>query len=267
MPELPEVETIVRQLRPVLTGKTVDTVTINWHRTVEGEPPDFLKKVTGQKIAEVTRRGKYICFRLGNAHHVSVHLRMTGKLVFQLEGKDPDYVRAIFHFSGGTDLYFVDVRKFGRIKLWPEDKPLLPQLGPEPLDESTVLKVLSHTTSNRAIKTLLLDQTVLAGVGNIYADEALFLVGIHPATRASRVTKKRKVLLSKHLPKILEAAIQNHGTTISDYRTANREKGENQFYLNVYGRAKEPCKQCGSPIRRISLNNRGSHFCPTCQRK
>lgn len=267
MPELPEVETIVRQLQPAITGKTIQSITINWPRTVESNHDAFRQTTIGQSITAVTRRGKYICLHLQNKHIITVHLRMTGKMLFQPEEKDQNYIRTVLHFTGGSHLYFVDVRKFGRIKQWLPEQPLLPQLGPEPLDPATIYDVLSATSSIRAIKTLLLDQTVLAGVGNIYADEALFLAGTHPATRAKKVAKKRIRQLSLHIPDILEKAIRNRGTTISDYRTANREKGENQFHLNVYGRTGQPCLHCGTPIRRLTLNNRSSHFCPNCQKK
>lgn len=267
MPELPEVETIVRQLQPAVTGKTIRELTIYWPRTVEGDHDAFRHMTRDQVIRSISRRGKYICVHLANEHIITIHLRMTGKLVFETDEKDKPYIRAVFQFSDGSYLYFVDIRKFGRIKPWFPGHPLLPQLGPEPLDSDIIYRVLSASGSVRAIKTLLLDQTVLAGVGNIYADEALFQAGIHPAARANKVAKKRLRQLSRCLPEILKKAIAHHGTTISDYRTVTREQGENQFHLKVYGRTGLPCPHCHTAIHRITLNNRSSHFCPECQVK
>lgn len=267
MPELPEVETVVRELQPAISGKTFTGVDIVWHKTVTGEPGVFLEAVKGRTIDTVSRRGKYICFNLDSGECVTVHLRMTGKLVFKPGEKDKNHIRTVFYFSGGTALYFVDSRKFGRIKRWPQRGKLLPNLGPEPLDRENVWTVLANITSTRAIKTVLLDQTVLAGIGNIYADEALFLAGIHPETPASKVPKTRIKKLSGCIPDILEQAIINKGTTISDYRNADQSRGSNQFYLKIYGREKKACLSCGTGIKRMVINGRSSYFCPKCQRK
>jgi len=265
MPELPEVETIARELRPLITGKTVCKVTLVWPRTVEGDQKEFHAGLMNKKIIRIDRRGKYLCFYLEDELRLTIHLRMTGKLVFAPEEKDKKYIRVVFRFTDGTTLYFVDVRKFGRMKLWSQAELLLPHLGPDALDEKTVFRALVNQKSRRAIKTLLLDQEVLAGVGNIYADEALFMAGIHPLTPAHKVSKQQLRKLSRHLPEILKTAIENNGTTISDYRRTDRLKGEHQFFLNVYGRTGEPCNKCKTPVVRIRINNRSSHFCPKCQ--
>lgn len=265
MPELPEVETIAGELRPLITGKTFRNITIAWPRTVEGDQREFQTALINKQIIRIDRRGKYLCLYLENELCVTMHLRMTGKLVFAPEEKDKKHIRVVFEFSDGTTLYFVDVRKFGRMKLWPQGELLLPHLGPDALDEKTVFRALESQESRRAVKTLLLDQEVLAGVGNIYADEALFMAGIHPLTPIHKVTKERLRKLSKHLPGILKKAIENNGTTISDYRRTDRLKGEHQFFLNVYGREGEPCNKCKTPVVRIRINNRSAHFCPKCQ--
>jgi formamidopyrimidine-DNA glycosylase len=266
MPELPEVETIVRELKPLAGNKTIDNISVPWARTVGGKPEQFAESLTGNKLADITRRGKYICIHLENSLCLTIHLRMTGKLLFEPDEKDRKYIRVVFRFTDGSALYFVDVRKFGRMKIWEHSETLLPHLGPEPLDEKTVFRVLSNQTSRRAIKTLLLDQSVLAGVGNIYADEALFMAKIHPLTPANKVPKKHLKKLSKYLPEILKTAIENNGTTISDYRKTDRSEGGNQLVLKVYGREGEPCITCGTPIARIRINNRSAHFCPSCPR-
>jgi formamidopyrimidine-DNA glycosylase len=265
MPELPEVETIAGELRPIISGKTIRNVSIRWARTVGGNQKRFKAALTNKKISHIARRGKYLCFYFDDSQCLTIHLRMTGKLVFQPGKKDRKYIRVVFKFTDQSSLYFVDMRKFGRMKIWPKTEPLLPQLGPEPLEEKTVSRVLVNQTSRRAIKTLLLDQEVLAGVGNIYADEALFMAGIHPLTPANRVSKQRLRKLSRHLPEILKKAIENNGTTISSYRRTDRLQGSNQFYLNVYGRTGEPCPKCQTVIMRMRINNRSSHYCPKCQ--
>lgn len=267
MPELPEVETIVRQLQPVVTGKSVKAVSILWHRTVTGDHDKFKAALIGSRLIRIARRGKYICLFTGTGDCITIHLRMTGRLKFQLDEKEKNYTRAVFDFQDGSSLYFIDVRKFGRIMLWPKGSPLLPQLGPEPLEETPVFAALSGLTSIRAIKTVLLDQTVLAGVGNIYADEALYLAKIHPATPAAKVSKRKLKTLSRFIPEVLQSAIHHDGTTIIDYRSTGGSEGRNQFYLNVYGRIGQPCGSCGTEIQRIRLNNRSSHFCPKCQRR
>lgn len=265
MPELPEVETIARELRPLIVGKTFRKITLPWPRTVEDGQKEFQAALIDKKITRIDRRGKYLCFYLEDELRLTIHLRMTGKLVFEPEEKDKKHIRVVFEFSDRSVLYFVDIRKFGRMKLWPKTEPLLPHLGPDALEENTVFRALVNRESRRPIKTLLLDQEVLAGVGNIYADEALFMAGIHPLTPALRVSKQRLRKLSRHLPEILKKAIENNGTTISDYRRTGRLKGEHQFFLNVYGRTGEPCNKCKTPVVRICINNRGSHFCPECQ--
>ncbi len=267
MPELPEVETIVQELRPVLTGKTIQDIEISWPRSITGSQEVFKTTLTGRTVKKIFRRGKYICFTLDDKRLLTIHLRMSGKLLFAPCEKDNKHLRVKFVFPGDCALYFCDMRKFGRMKLWQPEEPLLPQLGPEPLDAETAWSVLKETKSRRAIKNLLLDQQVLAGIGNIYADEALFAAGIHPQTPAATVSKTKLKRLSKTLPEILKAAIINKGTTFSDYRPPKTASGSNQFYLKVYGRENQPCPECDTPVRRLKINGRSSHFCPKCQRR
>lgn len=265
MPELPEVETIVRELRPVLTGKTFRGIDVYWQRSVRGDAKQFIKELTNNMVEDVFRRGKYICFALTDERHLTIHLRMTGRLVYSPEKKENKHLRVRFTFCEDCVLHFIDMRKFGRMQLWQANQPLLPDLGPEALDTGRVLRVLAATKSTRAIKTLILDQRFLAGVGNIYADEALFAARIHPRIPANKVPKKKLRRLSRELPRILHAAIVNKGTTLSDYRAPESGSGSNQFYLKVYGREKQPCLECNTPIQRVRINARSSHFCPRCQ--
>jgi len=264
MPELPEVETIVNELRPLVEGKTLQSIKIYETRSIEGSRKTFTTALKNKKITRVFRRGKYICFCLENGSHLTIHLRMTGKLLQKPAETDKKYLRAAFVFSEKFYLYFVDVRIFGKIKLWPVGD-LLPMLGPEPLNSQTVFRVLTSLQTTRFIKTVLLDQHVLAGIGNIYADEALFLAGIHPQAQLSQIGETAIRRLSRAIPRILKQAIKNKGTTLSDYQTPDSGIGNHQNSLKVYGREGEPCYTCGTVITRIKINGRSSHFCPQCQ--
>ncbi len=267
MPELPEVQTIAAGLAPVLVGKTIREIRVHWHRSVEGGSASALDCLIGKEILQVGRRGKYIILSLGGSPlcRVTIHLRMTGKLLFRLGEKDAPYVRVEFFFQDGSYLYFVDIRKFGRIKVWKPDEPMLPCLGPEPLDAKIVTELLLRLETPRAIKTVLLDQRVLAGIGNIYADEALHLSGIHPLTPARAIPHSKRCLLGRVIPELLGEAILHKGTTFSDYATPDNRQGEHRQFLHVYGREGGSCVKCGSVIERICINNRSSHYCPACQ--
>jgi formamidopyrimidine-DNA glycosylase (fpg) len=266
MPELPEVETIVRQLRPQIEGKTISALRLFWPRSVEGVPKEFRHRVRGMAVAAVARRGKYIGVEGADGTFFTVHLRMTGKLVMELGAADRRHLRLQFTFTDGTKLYFVDARKFGRLHLWPCRGESCPGLGPEPLRAETVRRVLKHLKTKRPVKSALLDQTILAGIGNIYADEALFLAGTHPLTPAASLSDGQQRRLASVIPQVLRQAIRRRGTTLRNYRTVADESGENREHLNVYGRAGEPCPACGTAIDKIRINGRSSHYCPDCQK-
>jgi formamidopyrimidine-DNA glycosylase len=267
MPELPEVETIVRQLCRQITGKTLASVRVLWPRTITGRRAEFCQRLRGMTVAAVSRRGKYIGIEGGDGTFFTVHLRMTGKLVVEIAAADRKHLRVQFQFTDGTALHFVDARKFGRMRLWPCRGESCPGLGPEPLRRAAVLSALKGLKTRRAIKSVLLDQSVLAGIGNIYADEALFAAGIHPLTAAVALNPGQQKLLSRFVPQILKLAIGRRGTTLRNYRTVADESGENQEHLNVYGRAGEPCFVCGAAIEKIRINGRSSHYCSGCQKK
>jgi formamidopyrimidine-DNA glycosylase len=266
LPELPEVETIVRELAPKIVGRTIQELKIFSTNVTSSNQKDIPAVVQGKTINNLTRRGKYICFSFKNNITLTLHLKMTGRLVFRPKNTDQKYIRAQILLDGETSLYFIDVRKFGRLQLWQVDKSLLPELGPEPLNTLAVWEVLKAIKSTRAIKTVLLDQKVLAGLGNIYADEVLFRARIHPLKPASDLSTPHRKKLSNLIPLILLEAIENQGTSISDYRTPDDKKGKNQFQLRVYGRAAMPCLKCHKSIQRIKVNGRSSHFCPKCQK-
>ena len=266
MPELPEVETIVRELRRHIVGKTVAAVRLLWPRSVDGSKSEFRRRLQGMTIAALFRRGKYIGIEGEDGTFFTIHLRMTGKLVLELAAADRKHLRVQFTFLDGTTLHFVDARKFGRMRLWPCRGESCPGLGPEPLRRATVLAALHGLKTARPIKSVLLDQTILAGIGNIYADEALFAAGIHPLTAVAALTDGQQVGLARTVPRVLKSAIGRRGTTLRNYRTVADESGENQEHLAVYGRAGLPCFSCGTTIEKVRISGRSSHFCPRCQK-
>ena len=267
MPELPEVETIVRELRQQVMGKTLARVRVLWERSIQGQAAEFKRRLAGKVITAVSRRGKFIGFELSDKTFFTIHLRMTGKLVQKLDVAGQKHARVEFQFQDGSTLYFVDARKFGRLRLWPCKSESCPGLGPEPLNRTSVLSVLSGLNTRRPIKTVMLDQTILAGVGNIYADEALYMAGIHPLTPAARLSAEQRLALSRVVPKVLKSAIRRRGTTLRDYRTVAGRSGENQDCLKVYGRTGQPCFVCAAPIEKIRISGRSAHFCPCCQKQ
>ncbi len=265
MPELPEVETIMKGLKPLVEGKTLQNIKIFDARCLNKACKELTTTLKNRKIIRVSRRGKFLCFSFTDGSHLTTHLGMTGKLLRQLEKKDKKHLKATLVFRENFVLYFVDPRVFGRMRIWSKEEALLPNLGPEPLDPQRVFKVLKSLKTTRPIKTVLLDQQVLAGIGNIYADEALFLARIHPQSSFLEIKAAALRRLSQELPRLLEQAIKNRGTTISDYQTPDAERGDHQHFLKVYGRENLPCYRCGTRISRIIVNGRSSHFCPLCQ--
>lgn len=246
MPELPEVETVVRSLRPRLTGCTITAVQ-GW------EGP-----VIGQTIRDVTRHGKYIALRFDNGM-LLVHLRMTGKLLY--DGLRTPYTRVEFTLDRGT-LLFDDIRRFGRIT-W---ATAYPQQGPDPLEVSFTDFALLFAARRSRLKTLLLDQRFLRGLGNIYVDEALFRARLHPLVPGAALNRARLKGLYVAIQEVLGEAIALGGSSISDYVDGNGERGSFQEFHRVYRRTGQPCGRCGTAIVRTLVAQRGTHFCPRCQR-
>jgi len=265
MPELPEVETIVCQLRRQIKGKTIAAVRVHWPRSIAGSKKEFFRRVGGMTVAGVSRRGKYIGVEGEDGTFFTIHLRMTGKLVLEPAAADRKHLRVQFDFRDGTRLCFIDARKFGRLRLWPCRGQSCPGLGPEPLRPAPVLAALRRLKTRRPIKSVLLDQSVLAGIGNIYADEALFAAGIAPLTPAASLSDMQRRRLASVIPRVLKQAIGRRGTTLRNYRSVDDRSGENQEHLNVYGRSGQPCPACAASIERIRISGRSSHFCPHCQ--
>ena len=266
MPELPEVETVRRGLEPLLTGRTV--VLAGSHPSLRFQAA---ADATGSTISAVQRRGKYLLIALGDGRDLVIHLGMTGQLrVDEPPGIDDPYDRAWWRLDDGRRLTLRDVRRFGRVAVVGEDRTALPTLaalGPEPFDEAFTADSLWHALRARSVrvKTQLLSQRPVAGVGNIYADEALWRARVHPGTR--RVSRPAAIRLHEAIVAVLDDGIRHGGTTLRDYRTVDGGQGTNQHHLACYGRAGLPCERCGTVLRRSVIDGRGTTHCPTCQRR
>jgi len=263
VPELPEVETIRRQLGPVVAGRRVVDA---WsHPSVKFRPA---VEVVGARLGAVGRRGKYLLIGTDDERELVVHLGMTGSLRPAGLPGDP-YVRARWDFDNGSSVEFRDVRRFGRLRVVPagdySTAGALATLGPEPLDPAFTGDALWRAlkASRRRVKTQLLSQRPVAGIGNIYADEALWSSRLHPALR--RVTRRQSHALRDALEEVIAAAIDRNGTTLRDYRTVEGASGENQHHLRCYGRAGQPCLRCATPMVSRVYDARTSTFCPACQ--
>jgi formamidopyrimidine-DNA glycosylase len=271
MPELPEVETVVAQLRPHLVGRRILAADVLWPRTLAA--PDrisFVERLLGRQITGLSRRGKYLLFELDSDDALIVHLRMTGRLEI-VQDDSPlragPHTRAWFDLSGSECLVFIDARKFGRIWLARDLGEVLGSLGPEPLDwEFNAARLAGRIRRRRvAVKAMLLDQAVVAGIGNIYADEALFLAGIHPLRPGASLSDDEIERLHEAIRQVLTEAIGQQGTTLRDYRPPYSPEGAYRNSLRVYQQTNQPCPRCGTPIQRIRVTQRSSHFCPRCQ--
>ncbi len=266
MPELPEVETIIRGLRPDLVGKRVQSVDLRWARTLATPSPvEFKKRLRGQRIEAVTRRAKYIHLHLSKGH-LLIHLRMSGDLLLKERTQAPEkHDRLILTLSNGSSLAFNDARKFGRVWLTDNPDEVLARLGPEPLDAAFTSQVFYERLQahRRQLKPLLLDQSFLAGLGNIYTDEALHMAGLHPRTKSDLISREQVEDLWRAVRNVLQEGIRRNGASIDwVYRG-----GEFQNHFRVYDRGGEPCPACGTAIQRILVGQRGTHICPTCQPK
>jgi formamidopyrimidine-DNA glycosylase len=276
MPELPEVETVVRGLRSALPGRTMCEVRLGKTDFID-DPVALAEQLPGAKIAGVTRLGKFISIELlrgrsagdtGARSYLIIHLGMTGQLATRHPGDPvPPHTHVFFALDDGRELRYTDIRRFGRILLVPESSiaAFRGRLGSEPL-EITLEEFRARFGSRRArVKALLLDQRVLGGVGNIYADESLFRARIHPARIAASLTKTQLAKLHRAVREILTAAIRLRGSSISDYVDSDGNRGEFQFRHRVYQREGKPCVRCRERIRRVIVAGRSSHFCPRCQ--
>ncbi|MFA6416061.1 MAG: bifunctional DNA-formamidopyrimidine glycosylase/DNA-(apurinic or apyrimidinic site) lyase [Candidatus Paceibacterota bacterium] len=288
MPELPEVETIRQDLNKVIVGKKNTKATILWAKTVAPlSPTDFQKKISDTKITDIERRAKMIRIKLTGPLDLLVHLKMTGQLIFQpktgkiISGGHPQpggldnlpnkFTRLIFDFSDGSKLFFNDMRKFGWVKLLDDATvaKLFAEHGPEPLTKDFSLKYfqsLLSTYPRRPIKQILLDQKLIAGIGNIYADESCFIAKILPTRLAGKITGPESKKLHQAIIAVLKHSISKHGTSSRNYVRSDGSQGGFVPHLQVYGRAGQPCKVCKRPIQKIRLLGRGTQYCANCQK-
>ncbi len=274
MPELPEVETIVNDLRPHLVGRTVERCELAFPTIVRHpEPEQFVDAVTGMRIESMTRRGKYIYLHLTGQVVLVVHLGMTGQLrIFDRGASLEKHTHAVFFLDDGRQLRYRDPRRFGRLLAGTEDALLtakkMPRLGPEPIDPEYAADELYRELHRRRapLKAVLLDQKAIAGVGNIYADESLHRAGLRPTRIASSVSKQSARRLHESLRASLQMAIANRGSSVDTYRDAWGEVGGQQEKLLVYGRAGEPCFTCGRPLKSVRIAGRTTVYCTRCQR-
>jgi formamidopyrimidine-DNA glycosylase len=284
VPELPEVETIARQLHGLVVGRRISEFVSHWHRVTEPLPAKhFAARLLGRRITAVSRRGKFVVIELDGGEALIVSLRMTGQLLFREDATTEDrFVRAALSFDDGTFLRFADTRKFGRMAIVDvvdltderrerrvSDAPLHRFLGIEPLSRRFTVRWLSETLRRRAraaIKPLLLDQREIAGIGNIYDIEALWRARIHPLRAAGSLKPAEIARLHEAIRWVLRKGIRYGGASRRDYVDARGNEGRMQREFNVYGRAGEPCPRCGRAIVRTVVGGRGTFHCPRCQR-
>lgn len=269
MPELPEVETIARDLRLPLVGRRIVAVDVRWPRTVATPASDELAaRLVGRQIVGAGRRGKYLLFPLDDGATLLVHLRMTGQLHVVNGDHVPDrHTHLVLELDNGQRLIFHDTRKFGRVYLVTQVADVLDRLGPEPLDPNFTPQELNRRLTRRKapVKSLLLDQRVVAGVGNIYADEVLFAAGIDPRRPGVSLQPQEVTRIHTVLRQTLAQAIFDHGSSLANYQRPGGVRGQNQERHRVFRRTGQPCPTCGAPIVRIVLGQRATHFCPQCQ--
>ena len=273
MPELPEVETIVRDVRPALVGRTIRRVTLSHDDVLRGVTRRrLIRRLTGAKIQRVFRRAKHAVLELGEDRLV-IQPGMTGSLTVHRRALSPEqakYAVLTLELDRGGILVYRDVRRLGTLLLLDEKgwARYTAAIGPEPLDDEFSAERLGAALqrSRQAIKKVIMDQRHLAGVGNIYANEALFAAGIDPSKPASKLKPEDHRRLHAEIRRILSSAIRSNGTTFRDYRMVNGESGRNASFLVAYGQADRPCPRCGTPLRKIRLGGRGTTFCPRCQR-
>jgi formamidopyrimidine-DNA glycosylase len=275
MPELPEVETVRVRLEPVLVGRLLEDVEILDPRlTRPFDPASVAAELQGERVAAVDRRGKYLVVRFESGRVLLIHLRMTGNLLHGSLGNglalDDPHRRAVVRLDDGSDVVYRDVRRFGTwLLLEPDelDPYLEPRVGLEPLERSFTTGQLAQALSDRRapVKAAILDQRRLAGVGNIYADEALWRARIHPQRPAGELDADEVKALHAGIRHALKAGIERQGATLRDYRTPDGGPGAMQHEFKVYGREGEPCDRCGTPIEKIRAAGRGTWYCPRCQ--
>ena len=276
MPELPEVQTIVDDLnREGLAGATFAGAQVYWPGTIAGlTPTAFGRQISGCRIESIRRRGKFIVFELDNRRHLLVHLRMSGRLMMETPAAErTPHQHVVLELSGQRHLRFHDPRKFGRFYLVNDPGAILDRLGPEPLANRFTARRLGRQlrSRKRMLKPLLLDQAFVAGLGNIYVDEALWDAGIHPLRGSDSLSDAEIISLHRSIRKVLRKGLRNLGTSLgggkSNFQSLSSRQGRNREALQVFRRTGETCRRCGQTIRRIIVGQRATHICPACQKQ
>ena len=269
MPELPEVETVKNEISPYIIDRRINGVTLIWEGIVkEPSAREFCSRLVGQKITSLTRRGKYLTAGLSSDGFLIFHLKMTGSLLIgQDSSKPPKYTRAIIHLEKDTNIFFRDPRKFGILKLVKDKNTIIGKLGPEPLEDKFTSQLLTKILANRKapIKALLLDQHLIAGIGNMYADEALFAAKIHPIRAGDSLSQKEIERLHDTIHRVLWAGISNKGASTDTYFRPDGTQGSAHDEFKVAHGSGKTCHDCATSIERIVVRNRGTYFCPKCQ--
>ena len=269
MPELPEVETVKNELSPYIIGRCVTGITLVWEGIVkEPSVEEFRSRLIGQRITGIARRGKYLIFSLSSGDSLIIHLKMTGSLIIGQDLSElPKFTRAIIHLDNGIHVFFRDPRKFGVMRLVKDGDSIVGKLGPEPLEADFTPQVLAQRLAKRKapIKALLCEQNLIAGIGSMYADEALFATRIHPLRSGDSLSQDEIERLHGAIRQILWAAIDNKGASVNTYFRPDGTKGTAHFEFKVAHCGGEPCANCGTPVERVVVRNRGSYFCPKCQ--
>jgi formamidopyrimidine-DNA glycosylase len=274
MPELPEVETIAKDLSAIgVVGKTLVGARVYWKRTIAvPSAAEFCRLIQNKRLAGVRRRGKFLVFDLTDGATLLIHLRMSGRLhwVSQRTVRER-HEHVVLGFAGGNELRFHDTRKFGRIYLTSEPETILGRLGPEPLDPAFTAERLQTMMNSRRqqLKPLLLDQSFIAGLGNIYVDEALWEARLHPRQGSDTLSRRKLAALHAAIQTVLRRGLKNLGTSLgtgkANFYSVGRRRGRNRDELNVFRRTGEPCPRCAAKIRRIIVGQRSTHICPKCQ--
>jgi len=271
MPELPEVETVKNELLPHVVGQCITDVVLLWEGMVrQPSAEELCSRLIRQGITGVTRRGKYLIFSLTSGEVLIIHLKMSGSLLLKPASAGPDkYVRAILYLDKKTALHFRDPRKLGVMWLVKDKLTVVGKLGPEPLEADFTPQLLAQLLTARSapIKALLCDQTFIAGIGNMYADEALFAAKIHPLRSGKSLSSAETERLHRSIQQVLQSAIVNKGASVDTYFRPGGEIGTAHFEFQVAHCGGQSCPVCGTPIARIPIRNRGSYFCPNCQPK
>jgi len=275
MPELPEVQTVINDLiNAGLVGKTITVTKIFWKKTIaQPAAEEFIQTISGQTISNIRRRAKYIIFDFQSGLHLLIHLRMSGKLQLISPNIEPGkHEHVILHFSDKFDLRFYDTRKFGRMILTDNPNSILNKLGPEPLSDTFTAEIFKKRIQlkNRQLKPLLLDQSFIAGLGNIYVDESLWEAKLHPLQIASKLSGKKIETLYHAIRFVLQKGINNLGTTLgngqSNFYSTGQRRGHNAEQLNVFHRTGQDCPRCNTTIKKIIVGQRSTHICPKCQK-